>query len=454
MTIPKHIYVLGLGGVGVSAVAKYFLSRGTRVVGSDPRRNPLIDDMVKLGATYYAEEDPVHLDERTELLVYTDDAHEDHPLRQRARSLNIPCQSFAETLGQIMADYPQRLAVAGTNGKSTTSALTGLLLADAGQDPTVFVGSRLTEFNGNLRLGGPGIFVAEADEYRDHFLQLHPNQAVITNIELDHVDYFGNRSRLEKSFLDFAADISPGRLVINGDDRALRTLWPKAVTFGNGSADATISHVKTGAGYQEFSLAWRDLDLGRFTLHIPGSFNIMNAVAAMTASLVAGASPTTFANTLANFRGIWRRFQILTAPTSAVTVVNDYAHHPTAVRVTLEGARAFFPGRRIVAVFQPHHHNRLTALFNDFTRCFAAADRTVIVETYTVSGREPAVADTKSSQELAAALQAQQRHAEYAADPLAAEAFLRHIVEPGDVVLIMGAGDIWHIAESLAATYA
>lgn len=453
MTTPARIYFLGLGGVGVSAVARYWLARGTTVVGSDPHRNPLVDDLIRLGATYYPDEDPSHLTPETEALVYTDDAHPQHPLRLRAAALHIPTWSFAEMLGQIMAEYPTRIAVAGTNGKSTTSALTGLLLAEAGVDPTVFVGSRLTEFNGNLRLGGSGVFVAEADEYRDHFLQLHPNQAIITNIELDHVDYFHDEQRLVESFSRFAAEVPPERLIINGDDRRLRQRWPHAVTFGQGAADMTIREVAAQAGQQTFSFDWRGQRLGPFTLYLPGLFNIMNAAGAMTAALVAGAAPTTFSSTLAAFRGIWRRFQILTAPTSSVTIVNDYAHHPTAVRVTLEGAKAFYPGRRLVAVFQPHHHNRLTALFDDFTHCFGAADRVVIVETYTVPGREPVATDTKNSQELVAALQAH-RSAEYAADPAAAEAFLRHTIEPGDVVIVMGAGDIWHTAESLARTYA
>lgn len=451
----KQVYVLGMGGVGVSAVAKLLQRHGVTVVGSDPHRNPLVEDLIRAGATYFADESPEHLPAGTDLLVYTDDAHEQHPIRQRAAALGIPAQNFSVTLDLLMRDYRQRIAIAGTNGKSTTTALTGLLLAGAGLDPTVFVGSRLTEFDGNVRLGSQQIFVAEADEYRDHFLHLRPTTAVITNVELDHVDYFRTPQRLWQSFHDFGSRLDPSHLIVNADDQSLAKHFPQAVTFGLADrAQLRAINLQVTAGQQTFQVLWREQNLGLMTLHVPGKFNVANALAALAAALIAGAEPTTFASTLGAFRGIWRRFQILTAPTSPVTIVNDYAHHPTAVRVTLAGAREFFPGRRLVAVFQPHHHNRLTALFADFQRCFGAADQTLIVETYTVPGREPQTTDVKTSQQLVAALVAQGQMASYAASPLAAEAWLRHLIQPGDVVLIMGAGDIWRMAEQLAALYA
>lgn len=451
----KRVYCIGLGGVGVSAVAKYFLARGATVRGSDPNRNPLVDDLLRLGATWWPDERPERLAADVDLVVYTDDAHPDHPLRRRAEQLGIPSQNFSVTLGLIMDGYRQRLAVAGTNGKSTTTALLGLLLADAGLDPAVFIGSRLSDFNGNLRLGRNDVFVAEADEYRDHFLNLRPTAAVITNVELDHVDYFRNDERLLTSFRKFAQDVTADHLVINGDDQRLVALFPQAVTFGfSQAAQLQAPEVRQAAGQQTFTAVWRGSSLGEFTLRIPGRFNIANAMAAMAAALVAGASPMTFPATLERFRGIWRRFQVLTAPASPVTVVSDYAHHPTAVRVTLEGAKAFYPGRRLLAVFQPHHHNRLTALFDDFVKSFVAADHSIIVETYTVPGREPQTNDVKTSRQLVAALAAQGRAADYALSPAEAETMIRHIAQPGDVVLVMGAGNVWRIGETLAAAYA
>ncbi len=455
ITDVRQVYCIGLGGVGVSAVAKYFLAHGATVSGSDPKRNPLVDDLLRLGATWWPDERPERLTADVDLVVYTDDAHPDHPLRLKAKQLGLPTQNFSATLGLIMDRCRQRLAVAGTNGKSTTTALLGLLLADAGLDPSVFIGSRLSDFNGNLRLGQSDVFVAEADEYRDHFLNLRPTAAVVTNIELDHVDYFHDDKHLMASFRQFAQGLAADRLVVNADDRGLAALFPQAVTFGFSQAAQLQAHdVRQTAGQQTFAAAWRGASLGVFTLHIPGRFNITNALGAMAAALVTGASPKTFSATLDRFRGIWRRFQILTAPSSPLTIVNDYAHHPTAVRVTLAGAKTFYPGRRIIAVFQPHHHNRLTALFDDFARSFTAADHSIIVETYTVPGREPQNQDVKTSRELVKVLAGQGRPADYVASPAEAEAFVRHLAQPGDVVLIMGAGDIWKIAESLAAVYA
>lgn len=453
----KKVYCVGLGGVGVSAVAKYFLAHGVPVSGSDPVRSPLVDDVIHGGGQWFDRPDPSRISKDIDLLVYTDDARPDHPERQAAQQLKVPTQNFSMTLGEIMSTYRQRICLAGTNGKSTTTALTGLLLEAARLHPTVFVGSRVSQFNGNLRLGAGQTFVAEADEYRDHFLNLHPTIATITNIELDHLDYFYTLDRVKQSFERFA-DLVPsdGQLVVNADDANIAaTLGSRsALRFGLGErADLRAIDLRPSAGQQTFRLYFHGQFLGHYTLHLPGIFNIMNALAAIASALAAGVDPSTFVATIAAFRGVWRRFEIIN-PHSPVTIINDYAHHPTAVRGTLEGAKAFYPGRRIVAVFQPHHHNRLTRLFKDFTECFAAADESIIVDTYSVPGREPQSQDTKTGQDLAAALKTKGKSAAFAATPSATEEQLEIRLKAGDVCIIMGAGDIWRIAEPLAKKYA
>ncbi len=453
----KKVYCLGLGGVGVSAVAKYLLAHGVTVVGSDPNHNPLVDDAIKFGAIYFTTEDAAQLTADVQLVITTDDARPEHPVRLQAKKLGIPVENFSVTLGQIMATYQQRICIGGTNGKSTTTALTGLLLEAAGLHPTVFVGSRVSQFDGNLRLGAGNVLVAEADEYRDHFLNFQPTVATITNIELDHLDYFPSLDQVKHSFSMFESLVpADGTVVLNADDPSSMDINSNHTTlrFGmNERADVRAVHLRQIAGQQQFEIFLHGKRQGTYTLHLPGTFNVINAVASVASALAVGADPATFAKTIADFRGVWRRFENLN-PGAPVTIVNDYAHHPTAVRGTLDGAKAFYPGRRIVAVFQPHHHNRLTKLFDDFAKSFDSADETIIVETYTVPGREPKSEDTKSSRDLALALQRQGRGAEYAESPAQAQSKLETLLKPGDVCIIMGAGDIWRIGEPLAKHYA
>ncbi len=454
----KRVYCIGLGGVGVSAVAKLFLARGAVVSGSDPNVTPIVNDVVRRGAIHYPAAAGAHITADIDLVVATDDAPADHPERLAAAARGIPVENFSVTLGRFMAEYPRRVTMAGTNGKSTTTAMTGMLLAAAGQDPTVFVGSRVSEFDGNLRIGRGHTIIAEADEFRDHFLNYQPTVAAITNVEPDHLDYFRTAERMLDSFRRYADLLGAnGTLVVNADDAGAMTVADgrrSVVTFGiEQPADLIAVRVASRSGQQGWETRWHQRSLGMFTLPLPGRFNVMNALAAMATALTAGADPRTFAATLEKFHGIWRRFQILN-PKSSITIVSDYAHHPTAVRVTIAGARAFYPGRRIIIVFQPHYPARLTALFDDFVKSFEAADETMIVEAYTVPGRAVPAGDLKTSQELVQALAKRNLTASYAASPPAAEEQVKRTLKPGDVVIIMGAGDIWRSADNLGRQYA
>lgn len=453
----KKVYCLGLGGVGVSAVAKLLLARGIQVSGSDPVTSPIIDDVVKSGATYFPVEDQQNITADIDLLVVTDDAPTDHPLRQAAVRLNITQENFSATLGRLMSDSPMRLCVAGTNGKSTTTALTGLLLANAGLDPTVFVGSRVREFQGNVRLGNVNIFVAEADEYRDHYLNYSPTVITLTNIESDHLDYFGSLENMVASFKKFVNRLPDSAVIVaNADDAEVMKIAvsaPRMITFGlSPEAKVRAVDVMEEAGHQTWTLMINSENLGKYTLHLPGLFNVMNVLAAVAGAMALGADPVSFMATIKSFTGVWRRFEILNhgAP---ITIVSDYAHHPTAVRLTLEGAKKFYPGRRIVAVFQPHHQSRLTSLFDDFVTSFKAADEVIIVAVYTVPGRDIPEAQTKNSRQLAASITSQHISASYIDSPAEVASAVKAVLKPGDVAIIMGAGDIWRAAEELGKIY-
>lgn len=455
MRLPKHVYAVGIGGIGVSAIARFFLAHGVRVSGSDPSTLPTIEDLRKLGADIVTIPQPERLAD-VDLLIYTDAYPPDQVERAAAAARGIPSLSFAEALGWMMGQYRQRVGVAGTNGKSTTSAILGLILTQAGHDPSVFVGSRVAEFDGNLRLGQSDVFVAEADEYRDHFLQLHPTAAIITNVELDHVEYFETQERMEDSYERFVAQLNGGWLVMNADDPVAMRRWkdrPKTVTFGfSEAATVRIESFVATEGQEHFTLHRGDQRFGPFTIHIPGRYNVMNVVGAMVMAELLGVPFATMTKTISDFRGIWRRFEVLN-PGGRTLVINDYAHHPTSVRGTIDGARVYYPSRRLIAVFQPHHRQRLKALFDEFAASFHSAHLVILTETYTVAGRETTDKDLKTSWDLTEAVRHQGVKCYYAP---ALSDVINHVaamVQPGDALLLMGAGDIWTIGQPLADTY-
>lgn len=447
------VYCIGIGGVGVSAVAKYWLAQGAAVSGSDPVSSPLTFDITKAGGVHYLDIDSERLSAGIDLVIYSDACPPNHPELVAAHQHGLVCLSFADALGQIMNAYPVRAAIAGTNGKSTTTALAGLLAAGAGLDPTVLVGSRVGDFDGNLRLGRSPIFVAEADEWRDHFHALHPTVLTITNLELDHPDYFTNLDQLVGSF-QAMVDRLPvdGSLIINLDDPLVKQ-WqnhPRAITVGQGPADFTYQIRQSGPEQQRFTASWQGKPLGDFRLHVPGAFNVANAAQAMATVLTLGASPKTFSETLEKFRGIWRRFEIVRP--AEPTVILDYAHHPTAIRGTLSGAREFYPNRRIVAIFQPHLHQRLTTLFQDFAEAFAQADEVIIQEVYAVLGREQRTG-MKTGVDLSAAVRQTGKTVFFAEDAKTTRRHLEGMVQPNDLLIVMGAGDIWTLAGEITASY-
>lgn len=452
----RHLYCIGLAGVGVSAIAKYYLRQGWTVSGSDPRISPLVDDLIKLGVKYYRTADPSRIARPLDLVVYSDDVPAQQSERQAAIKLGIRSLNFAAALGEIMAHSQQRLAIAGTNGKSTTAAMTGLIFTAAGLNPHVFVGSRVNQFTGNLRLGDGRIFIAEADEYRNHFWQMRPSHLTITNVELDHVDFFHDITAVINSFQHVIDELdTDGRLVINADDPICRR-WSNrlnAVTFGfNESAIYQASNYRVANAKQTFILIRHGRELGQIDLYVPGRINAANALAAATTALEAGVSFKDVTCALADFKGIWRRFEILN-PAGRILVVNDYAHHPTAVRATIAAAKSFYPGRRVWAVFQPHHHHRLASLFDDFVAAFDQAERVIIVEVYAVPGRENMEQVTVTGENLATAIAGRGKNSQYAADSVIAQRLLEDQVRNGDIILIMGAGDIWEIGQPLATLY-
>ncbi len=453
MKLPGSVHFVGIGGIGMSAAAKLLAAKGMAVTGSDAKRSTITEALEAQGIIVFEFQTATNVPEGAELIVYSSAVPMDNPERSRARALGIREQSYFELLGDLSKEYTT-IVVTGTNGKSTTTAMLGLILEAAGMDPTVIVGSLVPGFKtGNLRVGNGNYFVVEGCEHHANILHLHPEKAIITNIEEDHLDYYRNLDHIVETFQTFADKLTgKGSVVWNANDPASRRLKiDKPVSFGMNGADYQMRDRKTVTGAQSFVLLKGDAALGEISLKVPGEFNAMNAMAASAMAMELGVSFDVCARTLAGFTGIWRRFERVGSFKGA-DVISDYGHHPTAIKGTVAAAREFFPGRRIVLCFQPHQHSRTKELLEEFVDAVPSADVTIVPEIFAVLGRTEKEADEVSSQDIVDAAQHLQpeKNIRYAADLATAEAILREIVREGDVVLVMGAGDVDSIARNLA----
>jgi UDP-N-acetylmuramate--alanine ligase len=451
----KNIHCIGAGGIGLSALAKFLVAQGKRVTGSDLVEGEISLELAGHGvAMSYGQAGPIPKD--TELIIYSEAAPFENPERQAGRENGIPEMSYAEALGAISRDK-RTVAVSGSNGKSTTTAMIGLILEEAGFDPTVIVGSKVPGFPlGNLRIGESDWFIVEADDYQAHMLQLRPEVIVLTNIEEEHLDYFKDLDHIIRTFQSFVDSLpEDGTLVVNADDDvSFDDLHhhPHTVAYGiDEPADYNARGIKIGAGEQSFAVVRADgEDIGEIVLNIPGRINVSNAMAAASCALSLGVPMEAVQNTLANFYGIWRRFERL-GEWDGATVISDYGHHPTAVRTTIAAAREFYPGRRLVLVYQPHQRHRTRALLTDFATAFDGVDQLILSDIYDVAGREDAADSEVSSAMLAEALAARPEspRAILGGDLRHTEDMLRANAGPGDVIIVMGAGNIDSLARNL-----
>lgn len=443
----KHAHFVGIGGIGISALAKWFLHEGVKVSGSDIHLSPLTHDLEIRGAKIYSGHADSNLVEGVDLLVYSPAVQEENIERVAARERGIPEQTNFEMLGEISKSF-STIVVTGTNGKSTTTAMLGLMLEAADYDPTVLVGSLVPGFkNGNFRHGRGKYFVVEGCEYRANMLNFHPEMIVLTNIEEDHLDYYRDLTHIQETFQTFI-DSAKGKVMVNADDAGSSALQvSRPVTYGSDRSNTTYAFTsrKTQNGIQQITT-----NVGDFELQIPGEFNVYNAMAAISAAMELGVSFDVCARVLGEFRGIWRRFERVGVWRDA-DIISDYGHHPSAIRQTIKATREFFPNRRIVLCYQPHQHDRTKKLFDEFVDVLPQADVTIVTEIYDVAGRNEG--HDVSSRELVEAINrsygTSRTNTTYAPDLSAAESRLRDLVVAGDVVLIMGAGDIDDVARRL-----
>ncbi|MDP3995475.1 MAG: UDP-N-acetylmuramate--L-alanine ligase [bacterium] len=459
----KHAYLVGAGGISVSAIVKLFLDRRIRVSGFDVAQSGITDELCARGADIATGDTQASVPEGVDVLIYSEAVPESDARRKEACERGIKEMAAAAFWGEFSRGK-KVIAVSGTNGKSTTTAMIGLMLEKAGYDPTVVVGTRVLAWNSNIRIGKSDWLVIEADEYAAKMLNYKPDIAVITNIAADHLDFYKDEKDIVSHFQKWinAMPLS-ATVVLNRDDehsaaldargRNKRVFGLKGDT-GVRAAGITQSLGASGwAGSVTFNIVDSEKDWGIVIMRVPGEHTVENAVAAAAAADSAGVRPAAICAALSEFAGTWRRFEMVGEHNGAL-IVSDYGHHPAGIRATLKAARAWYSFRRIVVLFQPHHRNRTKNLFHEFAAAFGRADVVIISEIYDVSGRENSGDRDISSKDLVAAIKkAGHKAVSYAKNLDTAESVLRKTIKPENVVIIMGAGDVDRVARNIAQPY-
>jgi len=450
-TKPVSVHFIGIGGISMSGLAEILLNAGFKVSGSDRAASDLTKKLEEEGATLYYGQRAENIKEGTELVVYTAAIKGDNPEYARAVELDVPMMTRAELLGQIMKNYETSIAVSGTHGKTTTTSMLTSILLRADADPTVSVGGMLSAIGGNIRIGNSGCFVTEACEYTNSFLSFFPTISIILNIDADHLDFFKDINDIRKSFKKFA-DLLPedGLLVINAgiDDyeEITKDVKCKVVTV---SSDLDADYTAASVTYDEkgcasFEVIKDKKELANVHLSVPGVHNVGNALAAIAVCDHLGIDASSISEGLCDFTGTDRRFQYK-GKIGDVTIIDDYAHHPTEIAATL-AACANYPHKKLWLVFQPHTYTRTKALFDEFAKALCAADEVVLADIYAAREKDNLGI---SSNDLCEAIKNNGTEAHYFGSFDEIENFLLQNCSPGDLLITMGAGDIVKVADSL-----
>ncbi|UUZ84397.1 UDP-N-acetylmuramate--L-alanine ligase [Paenibacillus sp. P26] len=451
MNTSEHIHFIGIGGYGMSAIAKVMLEMGYQVSGSDLAQQELTEKLAAKGAQVFIGHQAQNV-KGADVVVYSTALTKDNVEMVAAEELNIPILHRSQMLARLM-NAKKGIAVAGAHGKTTTSSMIALVLEQCRQDPTFIIGGEIMNVGSNAKAGKGDWVVAEADESDGSFLQYQPAIALVNNIEADHLEnYDGNFDNLKKAYAQFLSQVKEdGKAVVCKDDPHLQEMIPliksQVITYAiDTEADYRAVNIRLGDRRVSFDVVHGGKAIGTIDLSVPGRHNVYNALATLITCMEAGLSFEQVAEAITDFRGAKRRFQVL-GEVDDILVIDDYAHHPTEIEATIQAARA--TGKRIVAVFQPQRYTRTYFLFEQFSRAFPEADEVIITDIYSPAG-EKQIEGISSAKLVDLIRQNSNPNVKYIPTKEEVQAYLYGSVSRGDLVLTMGAGDIWKAADGLA----
>ena len=446
------VHMVGIGGISMSGLAEILMHKGVKISGSDLVETEITKRLKSMGATIYYSHSANNIDNQ-DLVVYTAAVSTDNPEIVEAKNSNIPTIERSELLGAIMDQFQNSIAVSGTHGKTTTTSMISSVVLEAGLDPTIHVGGLLDLIGGNTRIGNSDFFIAEACEYKNSFLQFRPSLAIVLNIDADHLDFFKDVDNIRKSFESFLSNVrNPGIIVLNIDDPQTKTLSKvltrPVITYGINSSDADWSceNITFKQGYANATIVHKKSLWANITLAVPGLHNVSNVLAAIAACHSLGISKSAIITGLEKFKGTHRRLEDK-GIVYGVRVMDDYAHHPTEIQASLSAARALATNR-LFCVFQPHTYTRTFELLDDFSRSFAQADTVVVADIYAAREKDTGII---SSRILNDRINLNTSNSVYIAKFEDIVEFLHDNAVSGDLVITMGAGNVYRIGEMFLA---
>lgn len=447
----KHIHFVGIGGIGMSGIAELLLNLDYTVSGSDLGSSAITENLARLGGHIYKGHNRDWI-AGADVVVTSSAIPMDNPEVQQAKETNIPVIMRAEMLAELMRLKKNGIAIAGSHGKTSTTSMVSWMLASAGLDPTIVIGGKVDALGGNAKLGHGEFLVAEADESDGSFLKLSPVVEVVTNIDLEHLDYYRDLDHIKATFLEFIDKIPfYGAAIVCLDDENVADILPdikkRVITYGlTPQADIYGDDIRWQEGRIYFTVKNSEKQLGTISIAPPGRHNVYNALAAVCVGLELDLPFEKIRTGLESYGGVQRRMQPK-GEERGITVVDDYGHHPTEIRATLEAIKKAWPRKRLVVLFQPHRYSRTRALFKEFQTCFHQADYLVMTDIYAAS--EQPIPGVTSEALLEAIRQHGQRHTHFIAEVGRIAAELLPVLQRGDLVLTLGAGNIVTAGEQL-----
>ena len=446
---PQHLHFTGIGGIGMSGIAEVLLNLGYTISGSDLKMSAITERLGRMGAKIYEGHDAANI-AGARALVVSSAVDEQNPEVQEARRLQIPVIPRGELLAELMR-LKFGIAVAGSHGKTTTTSMTAAVLSHANLDPTVVVGGRVGTMGGsNARVGRSDFLLVESDESDGSFLKLAPILAVVTNIDREHLDHYASLEEIRRAFIEFVNKVPfYGAAILCLDDENVQSILAevkrRTITYGSAQADMEASEIRCGPGTSEYRLRFRGADLGLFRLNVAGHHNVLNSMAAAAVALELDVKPDVIREGLATYTGVDRRFQ-KRGEAGGVTVVDDYGHHPTEIRATLNASR-LCGYRRVLVLFQPHRYTRTFHLMEEFAKSFHKADNVFVLDIYAASEKP---IDGVTAEALVERMrQFGHRSVEYVGTMDRGVEAVVQAARPGDLVLTLGAGSVWQAGDAV-----